>query len=701
MLRASLRRVLVASAASGLLLGCGDDQTSEASATETGGSSGEGSTDGGSEGPTTTTGETTGGTTSVMTSTSAGPGSGTTTSASGTTTTMTTSGGPNSPPNAVDDHFITWQKQVLSINAVKGLLVNDDDPDGDKVLLVAADGVSKAGGKVETEPLGGFSYTPPPNLWGEDEFSYTIWDQVDGFAEATVRISVNPSSVDLEDVADGLGGFSIDGEATSDYSGNWVDGAGDVDGDGLDDVLVGARFNDAGGQASGSAYVVFGKTNGAQVSLFSLEDSHDGFAMRGEGPDHQAGICVAGAGDVDGDGLADVLVGAHQADGQGLLAGRGYVVFGKTESEPFPLTSATLDLGGFIIDSADKLDFAGRAISSAGDVNGDGLRDLLIGAYGASPQGTFSGSSYVILGGTTTSVFLGKINEFGYPIDGEAQLDFSGHALDGGGDVDGDGLDDIIIGAYGADPGAIDAAGRAYVVLGREEAAPVLLSEVAAGVGGFALDGQVKDDHAGAAVAILGDVNGDGFADVAVGAPLADFSGNASGRTYVIFGEAAPKSRSLAEIAAGDGGFVIDGQAFRDYAGFAVDGAGDVNGDGLDDIIIGAYGSDLGGMSAGRAFVIFGKTDTAAVNLGLVGSGKGGLSLIGEAAGDMAGISVARAGDVNGDGFADVIVGAFGSDAKGADAVAPTSSSAATTPTSSPTAAASATRTSWGALAST
>ena len=88
---------------------------------------------------------------------------------------------------------------------------------------------------------------------------------------------------------------------------------------------------------------------------------------------------------------------------------------------------------------------------------------------------------------------------------------------------------------------------------------------------------------------------------------------------------------ALGEIAAGDGGFVIDGQAFREYAGFAVDGAGDVNGDGLDDIIIGAYGSDLGGMSAGRAFVIFGKTDTAAVNLGLVGSGKGGLSLIGEA----------------------------------------------------------------------
>jgi hypothetical protein len=535
-------------------------------------------------------------------------------------------------------------------------------------MVIAADGVSARGAKVDVEELGGFIYQPPPELWGEDSFTYTVWDGVNGFAEGTARIAVNPSSVDLSDVADGNGGFVINGEAASDYSGNWVDGAEDVDGDGFDDLLIGARFSDAIDVSSGSAYVVFGKADTDEVNLFDLAegDQGEGFSIRGEAVDNQAGICVAGLGDVDGDSLADVMIGAHQAEGQGILAGRGYVVYGKAEGAPVPLAGVADGVGGLMIEAEDKLNFAGRGVAGAGDVNGDGFADMLIGAYGVNAQGIFSGRSYIVYGGGKENVALSK-SGYGLTIDGEAELDFSGHAVAGGGDVNGDGFDDVIIGAYGADPGG-DTSGRAYVVFGSASDAPVLLSDITAGIGGFALDGEFEGDQAGAAVAILGDVNGDGFADIGVGAPLADPNGLGSGRVYVVFGEAAPKSRSLSEISGGDGGFVVDGQTFRDYAGVSLDGAGDVDGDGLDDVIIGAYGSDPKGMISGRAYVIYGKTDTSSVDLFQIVIGNGGIAFSGEAAGDQAGVSVAGAGDVNGDGFADVLIGAFGSDAKGKDA---------------------------------
>jgi len=612
----------------------------------------------------TTTTSVTSATTSVLTSTSHGSGDETT-----TTTTTTTTGGRNFEPIAHDDVYITRQKQLLSVGSQAGLLANDIDTNGDELMVIAADLVSARGAKVDVEELGGFIYQPPPELWGEDHFSYTIWDGVDGFDEATVLISVNPSDVDLDDVADGNGGFVINGEAASDFSGGWVDGAKDVDGDGFDDLLVGARFSDSIEVSSGSAYVVFGKSGTDEVNLFDLaeDDQNKGFSIRGEAFDNQAGISVAGVGDVDGDSLADVMVGAHQAEGVGILAGRGYVVYGKVDGAQVPLVGVGNGVGGLMIEAEDKLNFAGRAVASAGDVNGDGFADLLLGAYGVNAQGIFSGRSYIIYGGGEDNVALAKFGSYGVTIDGEAELDFSGHALAGGGDVNGDGLDDVIIGAYGADPSG-DASGRAYVVFGTVSDAPILLSEVAAGVGGFALDGELEGDHAGAAVAILGDVNGDGFADVGVGAPLADPNGDGSGRAYVVFGEAAPKSRSLSEISGGEGGFIVDGQTFRNYAGSSLDGAGDVDGDGLDDVIIGAYGVSQEGMESGSAYVIYGKTDTGSVDLFDVTTGDGGIAFGGEAAGDQAGISVAGAGDVNGDGFADVLIGAFGSDAKGKDA---------------------------------
>ena len=183
--------------------------------------------------------------------------------------------------------------------------------------------------------------------------------------------------------------------------------AGDVNGDGLGDLLIGADEG-PNGNFSGASYVVFGR-NTAQsgpfpASLdFSSLDGTNGFRLNGVAAGDRSGFAVSSAGDVNGDGLADLLIGAVSAGGpNGSFSGASYVVFGRNtaQSGPFP---ASLDLSsldgtnGFRLNGVAADDFSGCAVSDAGDVNGDGGADLLIGAFGG-PNGTYSGASYVVFG---------------------------------------------------------------------------------------------------------------------------------------------------------------------------------------------------------------------------------------------------------------------------------------------------------------
>ena len=181
------------------------------------------------------------------------------------------------------------------------------------------------------------------------------------------------------------------------------------------------------------------------------------------------------------------------------------------------------------------------------------------------------------------------------------------------------------------------------------------------GSNGFRLDGVAADDRSGYSVAGAGDVNGDGFADLIIGAPGADPHGTDSGSSYVVFGKASGFAASI-DLSSLDGsnGFRLDGVAADDYSGSSVASAGDVNGDGFADVIVGAYGADPHGTDSGSSYVVFGKASGFAASIDLSTlDGTNGFRLDGVAAGDCSGRSVASAGDVNGDGFADVIVGAL------------------------------------------
>jgi VCBS repeat-containing protein len=487
-----------------------------------------------------------------------------------------------------------------------------------------------------------------------------------------------PPAFELAGLAagDGGNGFVLNGIAGGDDSGYSVAGAGDVNGDGVDDLIIGARFADPNGKSrAGESYVVFGRSGGFSASLdLSALDGTNGFVLNGIDGVDASGISVAGAGDVNGDGVDDLIIGAPGADPNGdSRAGESYVVFGQSTGFSASLDLSVLDgTNGFILNGITDGDDSGFSVAGAGDVNGDGVDDLIIAAYNADPNGnTGAGASYVVFGrsdGFSASLELSALDGTnGFVLNGIDAVDASGRSVAGAGDVNGDGVDDLIIGADGADPNG-DFSGESYVVFGQsEEFSGSLELSALDGDNGFVLNGIDRFDASGRSVAGAGDVNGDGVDDLIIGAPLASSNGNDSGASYVVFGtsDGFPASLDLSALD-GTNGFVLNGIDGDDDSGTSVAGAGDVNGDDIDDLIIGADGADPNGLSSGESYVVFGQSDgfDPSLNLSTL-DGTNGFVLNGIDEDDFSGESLAGAGDVNGDGVDDLIIGAPGANSSG------------------------------------
>ena len=459
---------------------------------------------------------------------------------------------------------------------------------------------------------------------------------------------------------DGSNGFEITGVDQS--GGQSVSAAGDINNDGFGDLIIGASEADPNGMGSGASYVMFGKAGGfgASISLSTLNGGN-GFKISGAAMLDHSGFSVASAGDVNGDGFDDLIVGAPGVVPGGATYSRGasYVIFGKAAGFAANLNLSALNgSNGFRIDGVADVDLSGTSVHSASDVNGDGFDDLIIGSPYANVNNLLRdyGAVDVVFGkaGGFGPVFdLATLDgRNGFNISGERENDNAGLSVSSAGDFDGDGLNDMIVGSE---------AGRAYVVYGNSRNFdPEIHLNSIANLGGFKLIGARPAEQAGRAVSGVGDVNGDGFDDIILGAPFAGTIN--TGACHVVFGSATrPIDNVRLTDLDGSSGFKIAGVLPGDLSGSAVSAAGDINGDGFADILIGAPDADPNGSSSGASYVIFGKAAAFNTVFRLASlNGRNGFQITGEVVGDTSGTSVSAAGDVNGDGFDDLIVGAPG-----------------------------------------
>jgi hypothetical protein len=447
----------------------------------------------------------------------------------------------------------------------------------------------------------------------------------DGYADVVVGARLYDNGELNEGVAfvffGGPGGFDSTPDATlqanqiNAFFGSSVAGAGDVNGDGFADIIVGAYAYDNGLSAEGSAFLYLGGPGSFNTTVdgtiaFTQDSANFGWS-------------VAGAGDVNGDGYADIVVGARNYDNGESNEGGAFIYFGGPGA--FDLTAdATLEAN-------DGTAQFGRSVAGAGDVNGDGYADVLVGApnYGTVASGeTDEGAAFIYFGGP------GAFNATA-----DAQLESNqtgsdfGASVAGAGDVNGDGYADVLIGApnYTNDQSN---QGVALLYLGGSGAFNQTADDL--------LHVPLANSAFGASVAGAGDVNGDGYADIVVGMPTPEGTPLLGGIVFVYYGGAGGvDSLGYSELAASD-----DGTQF----GSSVAGAGDLNGDGYADVLVGAPGFDITeGGNEGAALVYFGGVkEFSTVQDGLVESNQGTAEM---------GFSVGGAGDVNGDGYSDVIVG--------------------------------------------
>jgi hypothetical protein len=480
-----------------------------------------------------------------------------------------------------------------------------------------------------------------------------------------------PSVLDLTTI-NGSNGFTISSSGYYELAGSSVASAGDINGDGFADVIVGAPGKALGWYTDYAAYVIFGHghedTPGAsRISTDYLRPT-EGFriilagALGGyEGP--EGGFAVSSAGDFNGDGFGDLMVSAPSYSSAGAEEkGATYVVFGKAGGFTDVTLGTTASSDWIRIDGAAADDYSGHSIAALGDINGDGFGDVLIGSPYADADGRWaSGISYVVYGNASgANIDLASFDASdGFRIIGE-QFGAAGHSVSAAGDVNGDGITDLIIGAPDNDVAGVYRTGSTYLVFGSNSGGDVDLATLTPSQG-VRLDGE-EVSESGFSVASAGDINGDGLADLIIGAPDASPNGREeAGSAFVIFGKTSGWSNvDLANLSPGDG-FRIDGAAAGDNAGYSVSSAGDFNGDGFADLIIGApYADSAGGTNPGSAYVIFGNAsgfgDVDLANLSpadgfRIDGPPGGLL------GNLVGFSVASAGDVDGGGYGDLVVG--------------------------------------------
>jgi len=447
------------------------------------------------------------------------------------------------------------------------------------------------------------------------------------------------------------------GEGEADSLGDSVAIIGDVNGDGLDDILMGARRNDQSGPDAGKTYLIFGKKDGWQNDT-AVEDADASFI--GENEYDKSGGAVAGIGDVNGDGLDDFIIGADEADVGETYSGIVYLFFGRSSGWSKDVVLSESD-ASFI--GAQAFEHAGSSLAGVGDVNRDGYDDILIGAPQSDDDRSLDqrhlvGRTYLILGHSDGWKENMSLVDADASFIGENEEDYAGRTIAGAGDVNGDGYDDMLITAKDNDEGGDDA-GQVYLIFGRNIGWGM---DYNLSMSDASFIGEKSNASLGFSLAGAGDVNRDGYKDFLISAVGMDTRGPYTGKIYLVFGKADGWSMDTI-ITEADASFVGQNMSF---CGGSVSGAGDVNSDSYDDILIGAPSDNVSGViAAGLTYLILGKSSGWAKDVNITNADA---SFLGENEFDWAGLPIAGGGDVNGDGFNDILIGARDNDESGSNA---------------------------------
>jgi hypothetical protein len=362
-----------------------------------------------------------------------------------------------------------------------------------------------------------------------------------------------------------------------------VSAGGDVNDDGIPDFVVGGWSVDAGERLdAGAAYLFLGD---ASLDGWDLPAGATATVVGLDAEDH-LGWAVEIRGDLDDDGVADLVLGAPLGEGSGLAAGEVFIFFGSAGFPAGELDAASADVR---LTSSETTSGFGHALS-VGDLDDDGIDDLVVGAPGKDFSGRFNaGAAYVFRGRASWPSAIDADTGADLVILGAFGTDGFGAALDVVGDVNDDGAADLVVGAPYAVVGGNDLSGRVYVFAGGALPATLDARNDAATV----LRGTARGDVAGISVSRAGDINANGIADFVVGAPGYDAGGLLdAGAAFYFAGSSVgfPASGPLPDVASR----VYAGAFPGDEAGASVGGVGDYDGDGVDDLAVGAPGHDFG-----------------------------------------------------------------------------------------------------------
>lgn len=380
---------------------------------------------------------------------------------------------------------------------------------------------------------------------------------------------------------------------------------------------------------------------GWDTEVINLGDSD--YIMNGVNGGDFTGASLSHAGDVDGDGRADMMIPAYFSDEGNDVGGRIFLVRAQDLAAPGEIELE--DMPYQFVGTGDTEE-AGHSVAPAGDMDGDGLDDLLICGYRHDIPSTDTGRVYLLHAANLGSPGIRDLATADLTLVGEASEDRMGHAVGALDDMDGDGVPDLIMGAYGSDQAGLDA-GKTYLIPGSSLVGET--GERGVEEGAYMFLGEAADDASGHALRTAWDVDGDGLHDFVVGARLNDSGASNAGKVYVVLAASLGSPGETVSLADVDYGFYAEVE--EGWLGYQAAGAGDVDGDGRGDIMMGAHMSDAG---AGRVYLFY----AAGLDEPVVSTESADVRFTGHFPADQAGRSISVAGDVDGDGLSDILVGA-------------------------------------------